>query len=105
MSARCNHVPFEMYINIIPVIEAGNDGFIRCSIRSCKIIQRLIGEDHAPAKGIPGPIALHHRDPRLWSRLLHKQRKIQPRWPSANTYNMHKPCSLGLERTSHKDSL
>src|SRR6266700_3380722 len=105
MTSRCDHAPLEMHINVIPVLEAGNDGFIRRSIGACKIVQRLIREDHAPAKGFSGPIALHDRNRRLWSHLLHQQRKIQHTRSYTNKHHKHKPQSLKLESTPHIDNL
>ena len=54
-----------------------------------QVAQRLVGEHHAPAEGVVGPVALDHRDPVRGVLLLHEQREVQARRAAADADDVH----------------
>ena len=53
------------------------------------IVHGGIGENHAPAKGVVGLVALHHRHIVRGVHLLHQQREIQARGATTYADNFH----------------
>src|SRR3712207_9436780 len=61
--------------------------------RSPEVLQRLVGEDDAPAEGIVGTVALEHRDVVRRLGLLQEQRGVEPGRPSADDGNLQRALS------------
>ena len=54
-----------------------------------EVAERLVGEDHAPAERVVGPVALDDHD--LVARIapLHRDREVKPGWSAAEAGNAH----------------
>ncbi|SPC13098.1 conserved hypothetical protein [Cupriavidus oxalaticus] len=79
----------DMDVDIVPVIEGGVDlgGAVRIGL--LEVVHGGVGEHHAPAEGVIGPVALDHDD--LVGRILqlHQQAEVQPGRSAANTKHSH----------------
>ena len=53
------------------------------------IVHGGIGENHAPAKGVVGLVALHHRHFMRWVHLLHQQSEVQAGGATTYADNFH----------------
>ena len=89
MSSGANLAPFEQQLDIVPMVESLLD------LRGCHrvpvahIVHGGIGENHAPAKGVVGLVALHHRHLMCRAHLLHQQSKVQAGGATAYADNFH----------------
>ena len=54
-----------------------------------EILERLVGEDHAPAEGVVGAVALEHEDVVRRIAQLHRDREIQPGRAAADAHDPH----------------
>jgi len=85
VAAAADQLPAEMHIDVVPMIEAVDDGVMRLRIDIAKSGHRLVGEHDAPAERVVRPVALVHFDERVGQCLLEKDRRIQARGAAAET--------------------
>ena len=79
----------EMDLDVVPVGKVADDGAIALAVVAFERVERLVGEHHAEAEGIVGPVALEHGDARLRPCLLHQDREIEPGRAAADHVNFH----------------
>ena len=79
----------EMDLDVVPVGKVPDDGAIALAVIALERVERLVGEHHAEAEGIVGPVALEHGDARLRPCLLHQDREIEPGRAAADHVNFH----------------
>ncbi len=73
----------EMDLDVVPVMETREYVRVRDRVRVAEVLHGLIGEHHAPAEGVVGPIALVHLDARRRQGLAQQDGGIQSRGPAA----------------------
>src|SRR6185503_13069529 len=72
-------------VDVVPVIEAVDDGGVRRRVRGGEPCHGLIREHHAPAERVVRLVALVDLDARPRQRLFQQDRRIQPRRPATHT--------------------
>ena len=77
MAAGANPASLEQQFDIVPMVEGLLDLRRRHRVPDAHIVHGGIGEHHAPAEGVIGQVALHHRHLVRRVHLLHQQREIQ----------------------------
>ena len=80
---------FEKHLDVVPVVEgvAYQPGRVR--VRLAQVVQRLVAQHHAPAKGVIGSVAFDHGDAVQGILLLHQQREIQTGGATAYAQYVH----------------
>ena len=73
----------EVDLDVVPVMEIREYARMRGRVRVAEVLHGLIGEDHAPAEGVVGPIALVHLDARRRQGLAQQDGGIQTRGAAA----------------------
>jgi hypothetical protein len=89
VAARGHLLALEVDVDVVPVIERFQDRACGLLIGIGQVAQRLVREHHAPAEGVVGTVALHHRDLVCGILLLHQQAEIQTGWTAAYANNIH----------------
>ena len=84
MAAAADHLAVDVHVDVVPVIEAVDDGGMRFGIGVRKIGHGLVREHHAPAKGVVRPIAFMDFDAGARQMLLQKYCGVQPGRPAAH---------------------
>ena len=79
----------EMDLDVVPVGKVPDDGAVALAVIAFERVERLVGEHHAEAEGIVGPVALEHGDAGLRPCLLHQDREIEPGRAAADHVNFH----------------
>ena len=79
----------EMDLDVVPIGKVADDGAIALAVIALERVERLVGEHHAEAEGIVGPVALEHGDARLRPCLLHQDREIEAGRAAADHVNFH----------------
>jgi hypothetical protein len=89
VAARAPALALEPDFDVVPVVERVMYAFRRVGIGAAQRAERLIGEDHAPAKRIALAITLVHDDfvPRVGP--LHEQREVEAGRSSADAGDAH----------------
>jgi hypothetical protein len=77
-------------LDVGPGREALLDGREALRVRLLEAAQRLVGEDHAPAEGVVGAVALVDRDLGLRERLAHQDAEIEPGRAPADRGDLHR---------------
>src|SRR4030095_16099310 len=77
-------------VNILPIDKAFANGLQALGVRVGKMIERLVGKNHTPAKCVRRLVALEHWDLMTRSLLLNKQAEVEPRRPAAHADNPHR---------------
>src|SRR5256885_13157133 len=62
MAAAAQAAALEVDVDIVPVVEGVTNGAGRHRVGLAQVVHGGVREHHAPAKGVVGPVALHHRD-------------------------------------------
>ena len=52
----------EMDLDVVPIGEVADDGAVALAVVALERVERLVGEHHAEAEGVVGPVALEHGD-------------------------------------------
>ncbi len=94
--AGADHAAPEMHVDVVPMGEIGLDLGQALGVAAVQVAQRLVGEHHAPAERVAGPVALDHRDRVRRIKLLHQDGEIEPRRAAAHADDAHF-CSLGAD--------
>ena len=84
MASRAHAAALEEHLDVVPVIERVADQLPTRRIGLGQVLQRLVRQHHAPAKGVIGFVALGHDDPVGRVLQLHQQAKIQASWTATN---------------------
>ena len=74
---------------VVPIGEMLADGFCAQRIVAGEIIERLIGQHHAPAEGVVGTVTLDHGNVMCGIAQLHADREIKACRPTAEARNLH----------------
>jgi hypothetical protein len=80
---------FEEHLDVVPVVERIANQCGRGRIGGTQVVQRLVRQHHAPAKGVERAVALHHRDAVGGILLLHQQGEIEACGTAANAEDVH----------------
>ena len=75
--------------DVVPVGEVAVDGGRAHRVVGGEVPQRLVGEDHPPAEGVVGGVALEHRDLVGGVAELEADREVKARGPPAETGDVH----------------
>ncbi len=84
MATGADRSAVDVHIDVVPVIEAVDDGGVRRRIGGSEARHGLVREHHAPTEGVVRAIALVDLDARARQRLLQQDRRIQARRPAAH---------------------
>ena len=85
MTAALDRAPAEVHVDVVPVMEALDDGIVGGRIHSAKARHGLVREHDAPAERIVGTVTLVHLDLGVRQGLLEENGGIQARRASAET--------------------
>ena len=85
VTAAADRLTAEVHIDVVPMIEAADDGVVRIAVRIAKSRHRLVGKHHAPAEGVVWPIALVDLDFGVGQRFFEENRGIKARGAAAET--------------------
>ena len=89
MTARTHAAALEKYLDIVPVVERVPDLAAARRVGHAQVVQRLVGQHNAPAKGVEWLVPLDYHDPVRRILQLHEQTEIQPRRPAAYAQYIH----------------
>jgi hypothetical protein len=89
MPTGANDLAAKVDLDVVPVLEGVANLHMRLRVRRGQVLERLVGEDHAPPERVIGPVALD--DAHVVRRVgaLHEEREIQARGPTANADDLH----------------
>src|SRR5712692_4745577 len=62
VATRSHHLPLVDHVDVAPVGEAPADALVGDQIVGLERVERLVGEHHAEAEGVVGPVPLVDRD-------------------------------------------
>src|SRR5438105_14966134 len=79
--------------NVVPMVEACQDGGVRLGVRGLEISQGLIGKDHTPAESVVGPVPLVYFHTYRRQRLAQQNGRVQPRRAAAQAHYSSHPSS------------
>ena len=110
VAARADLAALEQQLDVVPVVERLLDFGGGDRIPLAHVVHGRVGEHHAPAEGVIGLVALHHRDVMVRVELLHQQREIQTSRPPADANDLHgflpfREIALELNYLSLNDEL
>ncbi len=97
VTPRSDAAALEQQLDVVPVVEGLLNFVGRGPIPQAHVVHGGVGEHHPPAKGVVGPVALHHPHPMRRVELFHQNREIQAGWPTADANNVHAPPLLKIE--------
>jgi hypothetical protein len=69
MPAAAKAAPADVDGNVIPMVEAREDGGVGFEVRGAEVFHGLVGKHHAPAEGVVRTVALVDFHARRWQRL------------------------------------
>ena len=72
----------EVDVDVVPVVEAAQDRGVGFGIGRAEVRHGLVGEDHAPAEGVVGPVALVDLHPRGRQGLAQQDGGVEPCGPA-----------------------
>ena len=73
----------EMDGDVVPVMEAGQDGGMRLRVGGAEVPHGLVGKHHAPAEGVVGAVTLIYLDTRGRQRLAQQNGGVEAGRPAA----------------------
>ena len=89
VAAGADDVPLEVDVDVVPVLEAVLDRRGALRVVLPEIVERLVGEDHAPAERVVGAVALDHENVVRRIAQLHRDREIQTGRAAADAHDPH----------------
>ena len=89
MATGAHALPFEKHLDVVPMVERIPNQLRGVRVGGLQVLQGLVAEHHAPAKGVVGAVAFDHGDLVRRVLLLHEQREIQASGATANAQNVH----------------
>ena len=81
----------EKHLDVVPMVERIANQLAGDRVGRAHVVQRLVRQHHAPAKGVKRLVALGHGDAVRGVLQLHQQREIQTGGTTAYAENIHKP--------------
>ncbi len=100
MAAAADVAALELELDVVPVVEGLLDGRGGGRVPLPHVVHGGVGEDHAPAEGVVGLVALDHGDVVARIELLHQQPEVQPGGAAPDADDLHAPrASAVLNRT------
>ena len=87
MPARAHAAALEEDLDVVPVVEGVADQARAFGVGHQHVLQRLVGQHHAPAEGVVGAVALDHHHAAVGALLLHQQAEVQPRRAAADAHD------------------
>jgi hypothetical protein len=87
----------EVDVDVVPVSELGEDRVGTHRVVGAEVVERLVGEDHAPAEGVVGSVALDHDHLVRRVAQLHRDGEVEPCRAAAKAGDLHRsdarvPC-------------
>ena len=93
VAAAADGAALELQLDVVPVREAALDGVGGLAVPLAHVVHGRVAEDHAPAEGVVGAVALDHADlvlhTALAPELLHQEAEIQARGAAADADDLH----------------
>ena len=77
VSARAHGPAAEVDRDVVPMVERARDKCATLGVSRAKVVDRLVGEDDAPAKRVVGAVAFVDGDARSGVSALEEQRRVQ----------------------------
>ena len=87
--ARADGAALEQQLNVVPVVEGLLNLVGSGQVPGAHVVHRRVGKHHPPAKGVVGPVALHHPHPVRRVELFHQQPKVQAGRTTPNAHDVH----------------
>ncbi len=101
---RGDRAPAHVDVDVVPVREVIEDRLVRRRVGLAEVLQRLVGEDHPPAEGVVGGIALVHRDVGAGVCLLEEERGVESRGAAPQHRDLHGSSSCTSVSSPHAAS-
>ena len=89
VAAGAHAAALEKHLDVVPVVERVTDQLAGDRVGRAHVVQGLVRQHHAPAKGVKGLVALHHSNAVGGVLQLHQQRKIQTGGATAYAEDVH----------------
>jgi hypothetical protein len=90
VTGRADGAAAHMDIDVVPVREVARDLLMALGIGAAKVLERRIGEHHAPPERVVRRVPLQHRDRDTGIRASQQQRQIQTCGPTADHHHLHR---------------
>ena len=87
VTAGADRGAVDVHVDVVPVIEAVDDGGVRRRVGRGEARHGLVREHHAPAESVVRLVALVDLDAGARHRLLQQDRRVQPRRPTTHADN------------------
>ncbi len=100
VSRRRQHLPAEMYVDVVPVGEARGDGAVALGIGACQVLQRRVREHDTEAEGVVRTVALQDRHPVGGVGALHQDSEVEAGGAAADADDSHFALPSGRPRTT-----
>ena len=84
------------HLDVVPVVEGVGHLLGRLRVGATQVLQRLVGEHHAPAEGVERPVALDHRHLQRREAPLHEQTEIEARRAAADAQDAPQRWKWGV---------
>jgi hypothetical protein len=92
VAARADLAAADVDLDVVPVIERGEDRLGRRGVGFAQVAERLVREHDAPSERVVWPVALDDRDDVRRIALLHQQREVQARRTASDANDVHRPA-------------
>ena len=79
VAARADRAAADVDLDVVPVIERGEDRLGGRRVGLAQVAERLVGEHDAPPERVVRPVALDHGDAMARVALFHQQREVEAR--------------------------
>ncbi len=96
VAAGADDAALEVQLDVVPVVEGLLDLVGRGAVPLAHVVHGGVGEHHAPAEGVVGLVALHHRDVVRGILLLHQQGEVKAGRAAADAHDLHACSRPGL---------
>ena len=90
MAAGTHHMPLEVDVDVVPVLEAVLDRGGALGIVLPEVVQGFVGEHHAPAEGVVGAVALDQKNVMRRIAQPHRDREVEARRAAADADDLHR---------------
>ena len=89
MPAGRDRRTLEVHVDVVPVCEIVDDLLVGRRICGAEVLERLIGENNAPAERVVGAVSLDHRDAVTGISAFHEDGEIQSGGTTTNRHDLH----------------
>ena len=100
MPRRDDRLAADANVDVVPMRAFPRDLFARLRVVADEVVDRLVGKDHAPAKGHALGIALDEMDLVRRVAQLHRDGEGQPRGARADAFDLHAAASVARRKRS-----